>query len=126
MAEMTDKLSVMLGPAEAKWLYDEAKRINRPKSFVVRKLILRETLNRSVDATESVETLYARGESHVENVGRICRGHSGRAGRPARAGDCRGGHCAGSGRCRALALRDARRRGGSRAGCAAGRGDAAA
>ena len=61
MAEMTDKLSVMLGPAEAKWLDDEAKRINRPKSFVARKLILRETLNRSVDATESIDDVICKG-----------------------------------------------------------------
>jgi len=51
----------MLGPAEAKWLDDEAKRINRPKSFVVRKLILRETLNRSVDATESIDDVVCKG-----------------------------------------------------------------
>jgi hypothetical protein len=48
-----DQVSVLLPANLAAWLRDEAKRIERPVSFVVRKLIHREQLNRSVDATES-------------------------------------------------------------------------
>jgi hypothetical protein len=50
---MTDKVLVMLGTVEAKWLDDESKRINRPKSFVIRGLILRETFNRPARSLRS-------------------------------------------------------------------------
>jgi hypothetical protein len=55
MAEMTEQVSVMLPPEQAQWLRNEAARTERPISFVMRKLLLREQLNRSVDATTSID-----------------------------------------------------------------------
>jgi hypothetical protein len=60
MAEMTEQVSVMLPPDQAKWLRDEAKRIERPISFVMRKLLLREQLNRNVDAADSITDVTCR------------------------------------------------------------------
>jgi hypothetical protein len=60
MAEMTEQVSVLLPPEQAAWLRDEAARLERPISFVMRKLLLREQLNRSVDATDSITDVVCR------------------------------------------------------------------
>lgn len=68
MAEMTEQVSVLLPVDQAAWLRNEAKRIERPISFVMRKLLLREQLNRSVDATTDIHDVRrsdaAGGPSH--------------------------------------------------------------
>jgi hypothetical protein len=52
---VNEQVSVMLTADQAKWLRDEAARTERPISFVMRKLLLREQLNRSVDATVAID-----------------------------------------------------------------------
>lgn len=53
--EMVKTVSVPLPANLVAWLEQEARRLDRPLAFIVRKLILRETLNRSVDVTESID-----------------------------------------------------------------------
>jgi hypothetical protein len=59
MADL-EQVSVLLPSDFVAWLRAEAKRIERPVSFVCRKLLLREQLNRSVDATDSVDDVVCK------------------------------------------------------------------
>jgi len=62
MAEELEQVSIHLPKSFVAWLKAESERTERPVSFVCRKLLLRETLNRSVDATESIDDLTCTGE----------------------------------------------------------------
>jgi hypothetical protein len=59
MADL-EQITIALPRPFVEWLRGEAARTERPLSFVCRKLLLREQLNRSVDAAESIDAVVCR------------------------------------------------------------------
>jgi hypothetical protein len=60
MAEELEQVSIFLPRSFVDWLRAESKRTERPMSFACRKLLLREQLNRNVDATESIDDVICK------------------------------------------------------------------